>query len=566
MLRHFLKSERSTTLLDFGNDILDAITEDIKPYDADELSKIEKVIKTELGETFSHIISEIIKNSIPAHDSKLLILKSASESEITYAKAIQCMLKIYSEIKDETLQLYFMFILSDVPSIILSAEEKFKFLNISETTFYSYVLSSYVPKLIQKKHLKLSSELGKNFSLFSLMFVGDSDMQISVIDLHTELPMEEINTFDEVIEYITEHNRPMKGNENEIIKAMKFMNSIGPVWNDMSASISIRNEPVTNTTSMSGGRIPNESELREVFSGNYFVVPDDEPESDISLSLITNYNAFNQLSENKKRKVSHYLKAHRGRFNSVLESHSKTLMNYLNNFTPETVSSELKSNIDKLIPQYSSTVGLNNSTSVNSNIISDTINFASKIQSEYKEWGSLMKAKKINGVSRTMRDAIEFLSQKFIPMTTQFESKCRAKYGDRNCDIMFSGFSRIPSVSFIGNSNKKFNASMSGGSQQSKTKYIYSNEDDDLEISEEPRLEGAASNSESLLNEFISEQKKYNVAYEKLYRDLTRAIDGIIIENTNSINVNKLFTLCRSLEGIAIKSPETTVSLSGFYG
>ena len=72
--------------------------------------------------------------------------------------------------------------------------------------------------------------------------------------------------------------------------------------------------------------------------------------------------------------------------------------------------------------------------------------------------------------------------------------------------------------------------------------------------------------SEDLIKSLIEGQRKFNRAYEDIYRKLITTLNAVNISNVHAQTFSKLYTVCNQFESIAIKSNKTTSYISGYYG
>ena len=599
----FVMNEQESTMLYFGNGLMDHIFKfkNIHESDVEELKSLLNQFCND--KAFNEFVSKQFDPNNSAFDFKSFIQDSAPNSFplISEISGFNILNDIFSATENVTIQKYLLFLTLSPVDLYEMTDEKFKPLGINYTAFQHFFYS-FVDKFINER--TSCKRLHRCKSCITLLsFICQNDGAQSLIPtrvkyLNVQIDYSRCKSFDDVwkqilINYrLLNHRYKVKGFnfDGSFSCAVKLFSYLAPVWDQMSASSSLRDKPLpqmSRSFGLSGGARYNDSDVVRIFAGNYGLVRSSEPSTGpVAIDLVSDFQSFNQLSNSRKLQVSNFLLSNRKRFNTILENATKVVINnFQHNLNPGVVTQSLKS--QQFAPQYARNVGFN----VENGMLNDTVTFISRLQKSYAQKNPT-----------SFSDAISFIVHDYIPMLDQFSNRCDSKYGVSESKSIMGRFATDNVLDIVGvGSQIDFNSmrnrggsttysppitypshiqnqpSLEGGRSTSrKVKSYEDNEDtdyenvDELEIVNEMnspirRVEGGSSGKD-LINAFIEGQKKFNKAYEDIYHQLTRELNNVNLTDIHKQTYTKLYTICGQFESIAIKNPNTTTYLSGYYG
>lgn len=600
----FVMNEQESSMLYFGNGLMDDIFKfkNIQESDKEEL-------KTLLDQFCNDkVFNEFILKEFDSNNStfgfKSLIQNSSTYPLISEISAFNILNDVFNVTNNFTIQNYLLYLTLSPVDLYNMADEKFKPLNINYTSFQHFLhtfIDKFLDDRIREKHLHRSKV---NITPLAFICQNDTNKDLKptkVKYLNIKIDYSKCKSFDSVRKQVLINYRALNHKYNvkgfnfdgSFSCAVKLFSYIAPVWDQMSASSSLRDKPLPQmgrSFGLSGGGAKyNDSDVVRIFAGNYGLVKSSEPASEgpVAIDLVSDFQSFNQLPNYKKLQVSNFLLSNRKRFNIILENATKVVINnFQYNLNNNAVSRSLGSR--QFAPQYARNVGFN----VENGMINDTMTFVSRLQKSF-----------VQKNPTSFSDAISFIVHDYIPMLDQFSNRCDARYGTAESKSMMNKFATdnvlnivgvgsqidfnymrnrgTPSISFssspssVGSTESPSSTSITGGrgsknNKQPKVENNFGYYVDELEIIDElnspvTKVEGGNSGKD-LVNAFIDGQKKFNKAYEDIYRQLIRELNNVNLTDIHRQTYTKLYTICGQFESIAIKNPNTTTYLSGYYG
>lgn len=586
----FIHNEQENTMQYFCNEIYDNVFDFSEINESDYL-ELETFLNDFCNDKlFNSFILKLFNKENNCYSFKTSI-QNTSKFPIISVRSAQAVLNdVFKSTNNTTIKKYILFLTVSVEKLFEDASEKFAKLGIYNGAFYQYFME-YIYKYVSKKCSNSDNglDIHDKFCLSSFICQMDGGksaipgklkyfnivIDYSKCENFNDIWKQLVKNFDALFPKKTQGFNLNGSFENSV----KMFTYIAPVWDNLSATFALRNKQLPIVSGgMSGGSSVSDSDIIKIFAGDYSLVPTNQPLSNsVNIDVISNFSSFNQLSNTRKLQASNFLINNRKRFNDILSEATQIVVNGLRfKLDDSNIMSAFESN--QYAPTYARNVGFN----VVNGMINDSILFANKLKSSFE-----------SSNIKTFDQAINFIVHNYIPLLNQFENRCNHKYGFSESKSILSKYAMDKVLNVIGVSSlidTTYNVnsnigSMSGGSQQPKIiekrvevpvvkeveviKEVPVSQDNDeyidIDHSSNMIMEGGTS-SEDLIKSLIEGQKKFNRAYEDIYRKLISALNSVNISNVQSQTFSKLYTVCNQFESIAIKSNKTTSFISGYYG
>lgn len=601
MLSSHLKQAEIETLLQFGNEFIDSFA-----VSSPELE--EKLESANVNSELKAFILKCANAKAKAFDVKKALEEVSLPFPSTSAEELKKLLRVNVP--------FARFFILDMAKIVDFAIADFKNMPASEGAFPAFIIASVVPYVTS--HIEEFVKYDENtFSLLSLCFPNESfkvklDMINVVItdDKALNSSSELFNLVSQRFEQISKSQKAVKGPfGNNLAKATRYFNYISPIWNRMAAAVSLRTSAIRTPTlaELSGGAATDDLSVVRAFCGDYSAVGAEEQESQngVELGLISNFNAFAELPASRKRQVAHYLLRTKPQFNNIMLRSAKTI---LAAFDSKAINAQNFLRESKSVRAFSP-FGYNAENEAT--IEAETCDFMNKLSAQYDSWN-----KPYSKSSRpTVSQAVSFVSNNFIPMLNQFKQRCQLKFGASRATNYFNKFANSNSFSFLAEDEPADADSftMEGGKRRKRkaepesteplpsssvssvpvpasapsfdTEYssslplqrIITNAESDFTMIDdetpddadfESRMDGgkdAPTSSSTLFDSLVNGQRRYNEAFVDAYRSLIKAVQGVTVDTSN-ISTVAVQSVCQAIQNIAIKAPETSVYISGYYG
>lgn len=586
----FIHNEQENTMQYFCNEIYDNVFDFSEINESDYL-ELETFLNDFCNDKlFNNFILKLFNKENNCYSFKTSIQNTSKFPIISVRSAQTVLNDVFKSTNNVTIKKYILFLTVSVEKLFEDASEKFAKLGIYNGAFYQYFME-YIYKYVSKKCSDNDNglDIHDKFCLSSFICQMDGGksaipgklkyfnivIDYSKCENFNDIWKQLVKNFDALFPKKTQGFNLNGSFENSV----KMFTYIAPVWDNLSATFALRNKQLPIVSGgMSGGSSVSDSDVIKIFAGDYSLVPTNQPLSNsVNIDVISNFSSFNQLSNTRKLQASNFLINNRKRFNDILSEATQIVVNGLRfKLDSSNIMSAFESN--QYAPTYARNVGFN----VVNGMIDDSILFANKLKSSFE-----------SSNIKTFDQAINFIVHNYIPLLNQFENRCNHKYGFSESKSILSKYAMDKVLNVIGVSSlidTTYNVnsnigSMSGGSQQPKIiekrvevpvvkeveviKEVPVSQDNDeyidIDHSSNMIMEGGTS-SEDLIKSLIEGQKKFNRAYEDIYRKLISALNSVNISNVQSQTFSKLYTVCNQFESIAIKSNKTTSFISGYYG
>ena len=525
MFQSFLKIQKDDSLLEFGNDILDSEIEGLEPS---SISSLKNQLETlDVDRVVSDFIIECVSNKYLSHTMKIVASNRIAGAD--YNETIKKLSMI--NINDTFIKA----ITIDIISFVDEEIKKYEFLGLDSSLLNEFLLEKYKNYRIGKSVATDVGGVSNTFSILSLLFYK-KNLELNYSDNDFENALQ-------LVDYVN-YSRKLKGPSSQIQKQMSIISYLSRNWNDMAATVAIRNEIIPQRTSMSGGSTDDDLTITKIFSGHYNLVGDSEPRTAVAHGLISDFKMFQNLDATKQEQLCNYLLRNKDRFNNILKNNVDEMIRYLDT-NIRTGRSLRELNSGKYISNLPSTHGF---TPKESGIINDTQVVINRLREEY----SRAPLDRLN-------NRMNFLAHRFIPIVQQFKSKCATKYGNQLTDEVFGKFAKSAELAFL-TDYETTTPSIITNNKSSMVPVMIGG--DNIEFVNNEEVVGGATPSENLVQKFFEGQQAYNKEYDELYRRLATALNEAKINE----NIGKIPVVAGSFESISIKSPETPRYLSGYYG
>lgn len=532
---------------------------------------------------FNEFIIKFFSNGLNAYSFKSNIQSISSFPNTSVQSALNVLGDVFKSAHSEQIKRYILFLTVSIENIFNHASEKFSELNIYNGAFYQYLVE-YIKKYISKK--LIANQLDKHSTFCLVSFVCQNDDSTEALPaklkyINIDVDYTKCESFNDVWKQLLNNYDALHANKTtgfnlngSFENSVKLFSYIAPIWDNLSATFTLRNNPLPNiSTSMRGGStsVVHDSDLIKIYAGDYSLVPENqELARNVNIDVVSNFNTFNQLSNKRKLQVSNFLLNNRKRFNTVLSEAAQIIVNGLkSNLEDDTIKTAVN---NTSIPTHARNIGFN----LNSRITEDSVKFAQKLKSVFDSQNI-----------KTFDNAINFIVHSYIPLLNQFENKCMHKYGISESKSVLSKYAMNNVLKVIGvstlidtevnssridSSNKLrsvggWNVNTTTPMRNSTTTPTVdeSQQADDVEP-KSSRMQGGESTTEKLISALINGQIKFNKGYEELYRRLISELNSVNITNVHDHTYVKLYSVINQFESIAIRSNKTTSYISGYYG
>lgn len=578
-----IQHEQNNNMLYLCNELYDMFFnfKNITKTDTDELKHLLSGYCND--ELFNEFIIKFFSNGLNAYSFKSNIQTISSFPSISVQSALNVLNDVFKSAHSEQIKRYILFLTVPIENIFNQSSEKFSELNIYNGAFYQYIVE-YIKKYISKK--LVANQLDKHSMFCLVSFICQNDDSTEALPaklkyINIDMEYSKCDSFNDIWEQLLNNYDALHANKTtgfnlngSFENSVKLFSYITPIWDNLSATFTLRNNPLPNiSTSIRGGStsVVHDSDLIKIYAGDYSLVPENqELAKSVNIDVVSNFNTFNQLSNKRKLQVSNFLLNNRKRFNTVLSEAAQIIVNGLkSNLEDATIKAAVN---NTSIPTHARNIGFN----LNSRITEDIVKFAQKLKTVFDSQNI-----------KTFDNAINFIVHSYIPLLNQFENKCMHKYGISESKSVLSKYAMNNVLKIIGvstlidtdvnssriNSSNKLK-SVGGWNVNTTTPMrantttptvIESQHVDDVEQNSS-RMQGGESTTEKLISALINGQIKFNKGYEEIYRRLISELNSVNITNVHDHTYVKLYSVINQFESIAIRSNKTTSYISGYYG
>ena len=601
----FTHHEQENTMQYLGNEVLNLVFNFKNVTEQDKTELIGLLNNFCNDKIFNEIISKLFIPSCNAYEFKTTIQSIANFPIISFKSAQNVLNDVFKSTKNSNIRHYILFLTLSLEQQFDQLSEKFKKLGIYNGLFYRFFIENCIDKVEKLCSASDTSNtiipLADKYCLLSFVCqndLSDATLPAKLKYFNIVLDYTKCSSFNELWTQLFNNYDALFPSKSQgfnlngsFENSVKLFSYIAPVWDHLSATFALRNKPLPNIDSkiggISGGAYVPDSDVVKIFAGDYSLIPSSEAyDSKVNIDVIS---TFNQLPNNRKLQVSHFLLSNRKRFNDILGEATQIVINGLSNKLDKSLFvGSLKSR--QFAPIHARDVGFGN---VRNELLDDSISFAEKLHDQYNKANV-----------KTFDQAIGFITHTYIPMLSQFENRCNEKYGMSESRSLLSKFATDKVLNVIGvstafdtsnyggiglNTSSSSFSQLSGGKKRESPKIIekrvevpvvkevvkevpvyVNNYDDNNLINYNDNLNNSkysgGSASSDLVSSLIDGQKRFNRAYEAIYRKLTSALNAVTISNVQAQTYTKLFAICNQFNSIAIKSNKTTSYISGYYG
>lgn len=570
-----ISKEQGNTMQYFCNDVYNSVF---------KFNKITESEKNELSvllndycndKVFISFINKLFNEHNSAYDFKSIIQMSAEFPKISTKSAQSVLNDVFKATQNLNIKHYILFLTVSVEKLYKEVSEKFSKLNLYNGLFYQYFMQ-YINIYVKENIIANSINIHNKFCLLSFICQHDEDKSsIPGKNKYFNIAIDysKCNCFKDVWKQIVNNYDALSPSKTQgfnlngsFVNSVKIFTYIAPMWDNLSATFALRNKTLPLVQNgMSGGNSVSDSDVVKIFAGDYSLVPTNQPfAKSVNVDVISNFDTFNQLSNNRKLQTSHFLITNRKRFNDILSEATQIVVNGLK-FKLDDSNIVTAFENSQYAPIHAKNIGFNDKN----DMFDDSLTFIKKLKSSFDATDV-----------KTYDQAINFIVHSYIPLLNQFENRCIHKYGAFESKSILSKYATDKVLNVIGISSlidTSFNTSLMGGRTQSP-KIIEKRVEvpvikeviKEVPVAKEndtsyDQIEGGTS-SEDLIKALIEGQKQFNKSYEVIYRKLISALNSVTISDVQSHTFSKLYSICNQFNSIAIKSNKTTSYISGYYG
>lgn len=575
-----ISKEQGNTIQYLCNDVYDSVF---------KFNKITESEKNELSvllndycndKVFISFINKLFCEHNSAYDFKSIIQMAAEFPKISTSSAQSVLNDVFKATDNLNIKHYILFLTISVERVYKESSEKFAKLNLYNGLFYQYFMQ-YIDIYIKESIITNSINIHNKFCLLSFICQYDEDKSSipgKIQYFNVAIDYSKCDNFKDIWKQIVTNYDALSPSKTQgfnlngsFVNSVKIFTYIAPTWDNLSATFALRNKTLPLVQNgMSGGNSVSDSDVVKIFAGDYTLVPNNQPlAKSVNVDVISNFDTFNQLSNNRKLQTSHFLIANRKRFNDILSEATQIVVNGLKfKLDDSNIVAAFENN--QYIPIHAKNIGINDKN----DMLDDSLTFIKKLKYSFDSTDV-----------KTYDQAINFIVHSYIPLLNQFENRCVHKYGIFESKSILSKYATDKVLNVIGISSlidTSFNSSLMGGMSQSpkiiekrievpvikeviKEVPVFKEYENVNNISYD-QIEGGGTSSEDLIKALIEGQKQFNNTYEVLYRKLISALNAVTISEVQSHTFSKLYTVCNQFNSIAIKSNKTTSYISGYYG
>lgn len=587
----FIHNEQENTMQYFCNGIYDSIFNFSQINDSDSL-ELEKLLNDFCNDKlFNSFVLKLFNKENNCYNFKTSI-QNVSKFPIISVRSAQTVLNdVFKATKNDIIKKYILFLTVSIEKLFEDVLEKFNNLGLYNGTFYLF-FTEYICKYISKKCSPSNDkgiDIHDKFCLSSFicqMDGGKAALPGKLKYFNIVLDYSKCENFNDIWKQLVKNfdalfPKKMQGfNLNGSFEnSVKMFTYVAPMWDNLSATFALRNKQLPIISGgMSGGSSVSDSDVVKIFAGDYSLVPTNQPLSNsVNIDVVSNFSSFNQLPNKRKLQTSNFLIANRKRFNDILSEATQIVINGLK-FKLNDSNIRAAFEFNQYAPTYARNVGFN----VENEMIGDSMSFITKLKSSFE-----------SSNIKTFDQAINFIVHGYIPLLNQFENRCNHKYGSSESRSILSKYAMDKVLNVIGvssliDTSSYMNGSMSGGARTPKIiekrvevpvikeveviKEVPVKQDQglneilDIDNTHNNSIMEGGTSSEDLIKSLVEGQRKFNRAYEDIYRKLISTLNAVNISNVHAQTFSKLYTVCNQFESIAIKSNKTTSFISGYYG
>lgn len=574
-----ISKEQGNTMQYFCNDVYNSVF---------KFNKITESEKNELSvllndycndKVFISFINKLFSEHNSAYDFKSIIQMSAEFPKISTASAQSVLNDVFKATPSSNIKRYVLFLTISVEKLYKEATEKFSKLNLYNGLFYQYFMQ-YIDIYVKENLIANSINIHDKFCLLSFICQYDEDKSSipgKIQYFNVVINYSKCDDFKDIWKQIVTNYDVLSPSKTQgfnlngsFVNSVKIFTYIAPTWDNLSATFALRNKTLPLIQNgMSGGNSVSDSDVVKIFAGDYTLVPNNQPYAkSVNVDVISNFNTFNQLSNNRKLQTSHFLITNRKRFNDILSEATQIVVNGLK-FKLDDSNIVAAFENSQYAPIHAKNIGFNNKN----DMLDDSLTFVKKLKSSFDATDV-----------KTYDQAINFIIHSYIPLLNQFENRCIHKYGAFESKSILSKYATDKVLNVIGISSlidTSFNTSLMGGKSRSPKiiekrvevpvikevikEVPVAKENNIINDTSYDQIEGGTS-SEDLIKALIEGQKQFNKSYEAIYRKLISALNSVTISDVQSHTFSKLYSVCNQFNSIAIKSNKTTSYISGYYG
>lgn len=571
---NLMAHQSGSNIQDFLNQIHDAIFKFKNINEADQ-TELKTLLSTISGDhLFNEFVLKFFVNDMTAHGLKSSIQNISEFPNISLLSALRLLNDVYTRTENEMIKAYLVYLTFDVESFLDFAQERWNKVKLSNNLFNNFIEQDALPKYIKHNaSIHVSNKHG--YCLLSFFCQKDEENKAVIpalikyanVNIEWEKATSLQSLFAQLVNNYESLNavHPIQGFDvnGSFENAVKLFTIVAPNWDNLSATFTLRNKPLPTvySSSLMGGSRIQDSDMVKIFAGEYNLVPSSEPTANqTNLDVIADFNVYNQLSQQRKLQVSHFLLANRKRFNDVLGEAAQLIINGLQTkLNSSNVSAAFSSR--QFAPTYARSVGFSNE---DSQFNSEVRSFIDKLSKSYS-----------SANPKTFDQAISFIVHQYIPLLRQFQNRAYETYGLANARANLSKFATDKTLNVVGVAS--IVPSISGGAKRITPKQeessIPQTSEPQTDMSpsiDEPKTDDllvqGGSSSSDLVDSYIQGQKEFNKSYEEIYRRLISALNAVSITNVQAQTFSKLYSVVSQFDSIAIKSAKTTSFLSGYYG
>lgn len=495
----------------------------------------------------------VLKFYVPDITSSQILSELASISAfplITSDAARRILSKIFKGAQPD-IRNYITLLTMDVPALVAAAADEYEKVSLGPDSFRTF-LSEFV-----RSKIALPPAESGIYSVLS--HFTQTDGIISTITkpccLEIAFNTEGCFTFADIWNKIadTHSAHTVKGInlDNSFINAVKIFSYIAPQWDSLSAALSMRTGTPAASSGMTGGARLADSDVVQVFAGNYALVPSDYPQAaHVDTNIVSNFQSFNALDDAAKLRTSKFLSDNRARFNGVISQSvqliTKMLEDRLNNRFASVRDRIDSSKYRTTDAKPSRTFALSGGSNV---ITSAARTFLDKLHDKF-----------VNTEINSFSDATDFISHSYIPLLSQFSNKLALEFGHAEANNLLSKYATSTNLAILGAANYL--------APQAAATRIVEKIVPKVQYIEKPVMVGGAngkSATDVYIKNLVDGLAAFNAEYTNQYKALTAALNKIsVIKGLNASTTLEVITLCESLSNIAIKNPKTSAKISGF--
>jgi hypothetical protein len=537
----------------------------IKDEDIEEFTKL---VNTYVSDrTFAELLIQHFNKDNSTYNFRTLITLCETFPAISYNGSYSLLTELYDNTSNSQIKRYLLFLLVPLFKYVEHYINRYIREQVSSDALFEEYLLKQSENINLRDDISHFSYISHQFEFANLGFICQND-DSNITELtklkYANILIRDVSDLHGIINDVKDKYNKLTQRvqlsgfdiRDNFGNAVKIMSYLAPAWDRLSACSLLRMNTLPSSL-VGGGRNMrfNDSDVVRIFAGEYSLIPmnyTSKAEQKFYPDIVTNFNVFDQLSQQRKAQVAGFLMENVNRFNNIIGDSTHLILDRLHNKLFDDSSVQIVRN------------ALDKESSV------ETFNILSKFK-------HMLSQNRI----QTVPDGINFIVHSYIPMINTFNSKLRMKYGDYKAKQLLVKFHTNPALSILGVDTQpstydvvQNNSPMFGGARHStpsseSSKPIHFNPPS-LVTPPKQRIEvsyldkgGAV---KELVDAFVSGQREFNTKFEELYRQLTSAIAGVKLNVQPGTNSRSIYRILSSLESLSISSSKTPSKLSGYYG